>query len=209
MGPGLRTCCTRSGPWNSVTFPEILLQAQHHNGIVGGKFTVMTWVEIGKYTGVGGWGGRPVPRALTSQRLWRGPQPTQIRGWEARPASFIFPGLVPAQGQGGVAWLWPHLFSSHLLFRILSFRAWEGKAFNSKSAIWHPLTTLQRGYGVREEETFVMAPQSLLRKFLKLLRSASPMAQQVKIRLQCRRHRSLKFDPWLGKIPCDRKCNPL
>ena len=54
-----------------------------------------------------------------------------------------------------------------------------------------------------------MAPQSLLRNFLKLLRSASPMAQRVEICLQCRRHRRLKFDPWLGKIPWGRKCNPL
>ena len=34
-------------------------------------------------------------------------------------------------------------------------------------------------------------------------------SQQEKICLQCRRHRRCSFDPWVGKIPWRRKCNPL
>jgi len=37
---------------------------------------------------------------------------------------------------------------------------------------------------------------------------ASPVAQQWRIRLQCRRHRRHEFDPWVGKIPWRRLWKP-
>ena len=37
---------------------------------------------------------------------------------------------------------------------------------------------------------------------------ASLMAQQERIHLQCRRHRRLGFNPWVGKIPWRRKWRP-
>ena len=35
------------------------------------------------------------------------------------------------------------------------------------------------------------------------------MAQQVRIHLQCRRHRKPWFDPWVGKNPWRRKWQPI
>ena len=48
-------------------------------------------------------------------------------------------------------------------------------------------------------------------KFLVILCTstrASPVAQQVKNLLQCRRQRTLEFDPWIKKIPWRRKWKP-
>ena len=38
---------------------------------------------------------------------------------------------------------------------------------------------------------------------------ASLMAQQVRNRLQCKRHRRHRFDTWVGKIPWRRKWQPI
>ena len=44
---------------------------------------------------------------------------------------------------------------------------------------------------------------------IKQISEAFPVAQQQRICLQCRRRRRWGFDPWAGRIPWKRTCNPL
>ena len=39
-------------------------------------------------------------------------------------------------------------------------------------------------------------------------RRGIPSSSVIRIRLQCRRHRRCRFDPWIGKIPWRRKWQP-
>ena len=60
--------------------------------------------------------------------------------------------------------------------------------------------------GERDWGGFVEAPRLGTSGFISLyfpvFRGASPMAQQLRIHLHCRRH---SFNPWVGKIPWRRK----